>query len=131
MLMIINKDIEALVNHVIADSLSEQARRNARQSLITIDDTKLTEEQRKKVLDAYHKGSTTVYHETYSVPYVSRETFTFTEEEIALLKDITSVVRNECGQISCEDCIYHAKNKRFNSTCLMNQLDELRRKYSY
>ena len=80
--------------------------------------------------DFYKNGATYADTDSIKVKDVSRETFSCTQEELEVFEEITKAINNECGQVSCEECIFRAKVRRFNSNCLVNQLNAVRRHHS-
>lgn len=73
-----------------------------------------------------------VYADTDSTKIVSRETFKLEPEELDVLANVATLLSGECGQIggTCINCQCHRDKEVLGSKCIINQLHEIRRKYS-
>ncbi len=73
----------------------------------------------------------TCYADTDSIKVVSRETFKLEPEELDVLASVARLLNCECGQFGdCKNCFCHCDKEVLGTNCLVNQLHEIRRKYS-
>lgn len=74
----------------------------------------------------------TCYVDTDSAKNVSRETFKLEPDELEVLLNVARILSGECGQLGghCKDCLCNCDKEVLGSNCLINQLHEIRRKYS-
>lgn len=74
----------------------------------------------------------TVYTDTDSIKVVSRETFKLEPDELEVLNSVARLLKGECGQFGgdCKNCFCHCDKEVLGTNCLVNQLHEIRRKYS-
>ena len=73
-----------------------------------------------------------VYTDTDSTKIVSRETFKLEPDELEVLHSVARLLKGECGQLGgdCKNCFCHCDKEVLGTNCLVNQLHEIRRKYS-
>ena len=129
MIMIINKELEPLIASVVEKAITEEARKNMKNHLSSMYGVQCyaDTDSVSKIKNIFKSGSTNAVH---VVSDVSRETFRLSKEETDVIEELTRAVSNECGQVSCGECIFKAKHNRYNCRCLINQLNEIRRKHS-
>lgn len=74
----------------------------------------------------------TCYTDTDSTKVVSRETLKLEPEELEVLHSVARLLKGECGQLGgdCKNCFCHCDKEVLGTNCLVNQLHEIRRKYS-
>lgn len=74
----------------------------------------------------------TCYVHTDSDKNVSRETFKLEPDELEVLLSVARLLKGECGQLGgdCKNCFCHCEKEVLGTKCLVNQLHEIRRKYS-
>lgn len=74
----------------------------------------------------------TCYADTDSIKVVSRETFKLEPDELEVLNSVARLLKGECGQLGgdCKNCFCHCDKEVLGTNCLVNQLHEIRRKYS-
>ena len=74
----------------------------------------------------------TCHVDTDSTKNVSRETFKLDTDELEVLLNVARMLNGECGQLGgdCSNCLCHCDKEVLGSNCLINQIHEIRRKYS-
>lgn len=84
----------------------------------------------KQMLNSMYGSA--VYTDTDSTKVVSRETFKLEPDELEVLLNVARVLNGECGQLGgdCENCLCHSGKEVLGSNCLINQIHDIRRKYS-
>ena len=74
----------------------------------------------------------TCYADTDSIKVVSCETLKLEPDELEVLHSVARLLKGECGQLGgdCKNCFCHCDKEVLGTNCLVNQLHEIRRKYS-
>lgn len=61
---------------------------------------------------------------------VSRETLKMDKQDAQIMIDLARKIDIECGQVACKECIMYTDVERYQTHCLLSQLNYVRRKYS-